>query len=399
MRPILIAAIVCAVLAAGQDLPRGQIVDHVQCTADPAQTYVLYLPSNYTPNKHWNLILAFDPGGRGRRPVERYQAAAEKYGYIVAGSNNSRNGPWDVSRAAAEAMWTDVLQRFSIAPRRIYTAGHSGGARVAMSIAMETSGAPGYGSGSKYPGKIAGVFASSAVYPDDRPLESLGFPVFGSAGTEDFNNLEMHRFDQTVKTAHRLEIFEGPHTWLPESLATRAVEWMELQAIHSGLRPRDDSTTKQWLKQRFAEWEAEAAAQPDPVTHDHALTALAADFEGLRDVSALRARDAAFRKQPGVLNALKQERAIEQAEAQTLSSIAELETALGDDSEQRSDTLWKLRQTLTALSTQAKESTDSSGRRMARRILAGVAAGSRGIGDKEYQELIDSVRLPQPAQP
>jgi poly(3-hydroxybutyrate) depolymerase len=175
-----------ATLVNAQDLPRGQIVDSVKCTADPSQTYVLYLPSNYNAAKRWNLILAFDPGGRGRRPVERYQAAAEKYGYIIAGSNNSRNGPWDISRAAAQAMWSDVLHRFNIDPRRIYAAGHSGGARVAMSIAVD------YGHEVKYPGKIAGVFASSAFYPDDQPLASLAFPVFGTAGTEDFNNLEMH---------------------------------------------------------------------------------------------------------------------------------------------------------------------------------------------------------------
>jgi hypothetical protein len=33
-------------------------------------------------------------------PVQRYQQTAEKYGYIVAGSLNSRNGPWEVSMKA-----------------------------------------------------------------------------------------------------------------------------------------------------------------------------------------------------------------------------------------------------------------------------------------------------------
>lgn len=377
-----------ALAAAAQDLPRGQIVDAVKCAADAAQTYVLYLPSNYTPAKRWNLILAFDPGGRGRRPVERYKAAAEKYGYIVAGSNNSRNGPWDVSRAAAQAMWTDVLHRFNIDPRRIYAAGHSGGARVSMAIATENTRE------GKYPGKIAGVFASSAFYPDDQPLTSLGFPVFGTAGTEDFNNLEMHRFDQTVTSPHRLEIFEGPHTWLPESLAVRAVEWMELQAMKSGLRPRNE----EWLTRFYATLEAEASALQDPVAQDHALTALAADFDKLRDVSAIRARESALLKQPGVQAALHAQRAEQQSEAEALSSIANLEQGLGDGSETRADSLRALRQRLTTLSAQAKAVQDSSTRRMARRVLAGVAAGSRGIDDREYQALVDSVRLPQPPQ-
>ena len=61
---------------------------------------MLYLPPGYSESKRWPIVYAFDPGARGNVPVERYQAAAAKYGYIVAGSNNSRNGSWQVSTDA-----------------------------------------------------------------------------------------------------------------------------------------------------------------------------------------------------------------------------------------------------------------------------------------------------------
>ena len=67
------------------DVLRGQIIDDVVCADDLAQHYSLYLPSTFTPDRAWPVILAFDAGGRGRRGVERYQAGAERYGYIVAG--------------------------------------------------------------------------------------------------------------------------------------------------------------------------------------------------------------------------------------------------------------------------------------------------------------------------
>ena len=86
--------------ARAQDLPRGTIVDDVKCGTDPAQSYALYLPSAYSADRKWNLLIAFHPGARGRAMVEKYAAAAEQYGYIVAGSNTSRNGPWAVSGAA-----------------------------------------------------------------------------------------------------------------------------------------------------------------------------------------------------------------------------------------------------------------------------------------------------------
>ena len=78
----------------------GRVLEKVTCAKDPAQAYALYLPSNYTPQPAWPVIFCFDPGARGLEPVQRFHAAAEKYGYIVAGSNNSRNAVCSRSFAA-----------------------------------------------------------------------------------------------------------------------------------------------------------------------------------------------------------------------------------------------------------------------------------------------------------
>ena len=88
---LAIAALVLSVYpwsAAAQLPQRGTVVERVACAADPAQTYALYLPSAYSPDREWSLLLAFHPAALGRVMVEKYQAAAERYGYIVAASNN-----------------------------------------------------------------------------------------------------------------------------------------------------------------------------------------------------------------------------------------------------------------------------------------------------------------------
>ncbi|UCD37029.1 MAG: hypothetical protein JSW54_09335, partial [Fidelibacterota bacterium] len=97
-----------------EDVPRGEVVRTIICRSDPGQSYSAYLPSAYTPQETWPIIYAFDPGARGQIPVDRFAAAAEKYGYIVVGSHNSRNGPWTVSFSAMKAMWTDTHERFRI---------------------------------------------------------------------------------------------------------------------------------------------------------------------------------------------------------------------------------------------------------------------------------------------
>ena len=174
--------------APAQEIPRGTIIDDVKCAADATQSYALYVPSTYAPDRPWNLLIAFHPGARGRLMVEKYQAAAEQYGYIVAGSNTSRNGPWSVSVAAVQAMSADLGRRFSIDAERVYLTGLSGGARVAMQVALGKN-------------NIAGVIASSAGYPDSQPRAAVPFPVFGTAGTEDFNYIEMRLLDREADLA------------------------------------------------------------------------------------------------------------------------------------------------------------------------------------------------------
>src|SRR5690242_17427451 len=100
----LIVAVLSVSATAAQELQRGVILDDVKCLADPTQSYSLYLPSNYSPDRKWSVMIGFHPGGRGRAIVDKYRAAAEQYGYVIAGSNNSRNGPWSVSMAAIKAM-------------------------------------------------------------------------------------------------------------------------------------------------------------------------------------------------------------------------------------------------------------------------------------------------------
>src|SRR5262249_6043789 len=184
---------------AGQDLPRGTIVDSVITASDPSQSYALYLPSTYSPDRQWSVLIGFHPAARGRAIVETYRAAAEQYGYIVAASNNSRNGAMSASAVSVRAMSGDLARRFPIDASRMYLTGLSGGARVAMQVALNNK-------------TIAGVIASSAGFPDGSPRSSASSAVFGTAGTDDFNYVEMRLLDRKLTSPHFLAVFSGGHT-------------------------------------------------------------------------------------------------------------------------------------------------------------------------------------------
>ena len=360
-----------------QDLPRGQIVDEVRCAGDPTQSYALYLPSTYSPDRAWSLLVGFHPAARGRAMVEKYRAAAEQYGYVVAGSNNSRNGPWQVSAASIQAMSTDLGQRFSIDPRRFYLTGLSGGARVAMQIALGTK-------------TIAGVIASSAGYPDSQPRKSLPFVVFGTAGTEDFNYLELRQLDRALTTPHRVAIFEGGHTLPPDAVALEAIEWLELQAMKSGRRTRDEVL----IDRLFDERQRAIAASTAPAPIVHLLTAVAEDFSGLRDVSAAAARASDLSKQKDVKSALARERSDEDAEARQVGEVLELEAGLRVE-DRRLESLGRLRDALARCARQAGAAADSPERRRARRVLRTITMGAADrVQDAEYLKLLEPYRNP-----
>jgi predicted esterase len=371
---LTLALCLCSTGARAQVLQRGIVIDRVECADDTAQTYALYLPSGYAPDRTWSLLLAFHPAARGRLMVEKYQAAAEQYGYIIAASNNSRNGPYAVSMAAAQAMMTDVSRRFSIDPRRLYLAGMSGGARVAMGLALANN-------------NVAGVIASSAGYPDSQPRTSVPFAVFSTAGIEDFNYIEMRLLDRKLSSAHFLAVFEGGHALPPDDIAFDALEWMELRAMQSGRRNRDDALAGRILQKRRGR-----IAASNPADSVYLLHALVSDFKGLLDVSAEETRLGQMANQADVKKALKRERDADDAEGRILGEIFELESRLGDDG--RLPALLTLRDRLSKLSRTAASEADTPERSQARRVLRSITTGASGrVQDREYLTLLEQYRL------
>ena len=375
---LVLPALLCvnAALAAAQSAERGTIVDPVVCASDASQTYALYLPSAYSADRKWSLLLAFHPAARGRQMVETYRAAAERDGYIVAASNNSRNGPYAVSAAAARAMGNDAQQRFAVDARRIYLAGFSGGARFSTGIALGST-------------DIAGVIASSAGFPDSLPRDSAKFPIFGTAGTEDFNYIEMRLLDRKLSSPHYLAVFHGGHALPPVDVALEAIEWMELQSMRSRRRSRDEAVLHELLEKR----RAKVAAASDVVETLYGLTALVADFTCLLDVSAEAARLDQLSRRSDVKKALKHDRDADEAETRMLREMFGFEAQLPDDN-RRSEALMHLRERLSRLSKAAAADAETPERDQARRILSALTFGAaQRTEDPHYLALLQQYRL------
>lgn len=273
----------------------GQIVD-VACSADSTQSYALYLPSNYTIAKRWPIVYFFDPAGRGRRPVELYRDLAEKYGFVIAGSNNSRNFSSNQSQAV-NAIWNDTHVRLAMDEHRTYASGFSGGARVAGAMALNGSG------------QIAGVIAHGAGYPNTRGEGSDKLLYYFAVGNRDFNWPEVitdgHQREKQ-NLPYRVRQYAGTHQWAPPEVMDDAFQWIILKEMQSGVIPPDQTFVDQQF-QRMQKEAEDASKRNDALAQYEAYRSLASDFAKLKDVSGASAKLALLKQSPALKAALKDE--------------------------------------------------------------------------------------------
>ena len=229
------AAGTVAVPDSGPAPPCGQMVEGVATLADPGETYTLFLPTGYcepaggAEPRLWPALLVFDPRGRSRQAAERFAEGAETFGWILLSTDGTRSdGPWEPNERAVRALLPELDRRYAVDPGRVYAAGFSGGAHVAWLLGRS--------------GGLAGVIASGGRDSPEWLVDDIPFASYGAAGTVDFNFAGMHTVDRHFASrgaAHRLEIFEGRHGWMPPELAFEAMGWMEVVAMTQGRRPVD----------------------------------------------------------------------------------------------------------------------------------------------------------------
>lgn len=380
-------------MASFQTPTPGVVHASVPVTADPTNSYALYLPSAYSPAKRWPLLLAFDAFARGETSVNLFHEAAEKYGFIVVGSNNSRN--FQDPSAAIRLLGADIKEHYSVDPRRLYVTGVSGGARVASSIAIACKSC------------IAGVIACVGGLPSG--VSTPGPEVsdwFLISATEDFNYPEMLHLKEALEknsAVSRLVVFDGQHGWMPKEYAERALAWMQLRAMARGLTPVDKDFIGKQFEERVAEAQA-AQGSGDIVAAARDYREIAVDFRTFRDVKEQEALAKSLAESEAFKKAHKNEKAALDLQDEVATKLGNLVAGIGDMPDNREAFFIQLETEAKSKSRDQKQSSDPArknaiARGMASAFAYAVENGQQEMLKKDYtsaKEMFRACELIQP---
>ena len=200
-------------------LALGRVHKNIACTRDANNHCNIYVPRGYKAGEPTPVLYVFSPGGNA--PVELYSPAADKLGWLVCGSVESRNGQdWAFYLGAFDAMRAEMAARFSPHPHRAYFSGMSGGSRVAVELFC------------REPNSAAGLLAMAAGRGAPRMEKVPGGACVGIAGRSDYNYSELASLGDKCAAQDMASLFldfDGQHGWAPKELVAQAMEWLDAE--------------------------------------------------------------------------------------------------------------------------------------------------------------------------
>jgi hypothetical protein len=198
------------------DAAAGRISGEIACAAESEWSYFIYLPQQFHTGRKWPVCFVMSPGGGSPGTLERYRAAADRYGIMLAVSKQSKNG-FKESEKAMIAMNKDVYERLPILDDMSFSSGMSGGGRMAYRLAElddRIAGVLACGTG-------GGVYLSDGSFRHSKLKKSV--MICSLIGTNCFNRSEAAKSHTEFPKSAQLIWFEGNHDWAGSDLIEKGM--------------------------------------------------------------------------------------------------------------------------------------------------------------------------------
>lgn len=210
-------------------ISKGAVTDSISIPGKSG-TFAIYLPTSYTAEKKFPLLMVFDPQGRGQNTLNLFRTAAEEQGYILVSPNlNLKREPIDSIVNSATSMMYSIFNSFNVDENQIFAAGMAEGAQVASTLPL-------------FYKKLAGIMAIGNSFVNPKYLDKTSpYTFIGIAGRKDYMLYEIEaylKFYDDIDFPTYAYYFDGKEDeWPSSEVVNHAVSGFTLQAIKNGHRP------------------------------------------------------------------------------------------------------------------------------------------------------------------
>lgn len=226
-------------------LSKGTVTDSIPIVGSTNDTYEIYLPTSYSSDKEWPLLMIFDSEGRAKNTLNLFRTAAEEQGYILASPNlNLKTRSADSIVKTATDMMFNLFSAINIDKSQVFAAGMAEGAQVASTIPL-------------FYKDLAGVMAIGNSFVNPKYLnKSHPYTFIGMAGRKDYMLYEIEaylRFYDNIDYPTYVYYFDGQEDeWPAADVVTNAVSGFTLQAMKNGNRPAVQESIKELYQNELA---------------------------------------------------------------------------------------------------------------------------------------------------
>jgi predicted esterase len=188
--------------------------------------YILYIPQGIDLSRKYPLVFALSPSADGNTMVNTWKAVADKYKWIVVGSNEHRNGMLfkDMGPILTNTIKI-IAANYPVDGSRIIATGFSGGGMSSHYLTME------------YPNLIWAIVINTGMITEEyQNGKSYPYPhnkiaVFLASPTDfRYNQMQSDRsFLESIGWKTKWIEFQGGHSIAPEFAYMETAEWIEEQ--------------------------------------------------------------------------------------------------------------------------------------------------------------------------
>lgn len=286
-------------------LQKGMVMDSLEVNDTINQTFSVYLPTSYQPDKALAVLFIFDSKGRGKVAAQLFKPAAEAQGYMLISSNDiDQDKTLQENVKTAGMLISGVSSRIPVNLSSTSVAGFGVGAQVATSLPFLYR-------------NVHGVLAVGDLHLNLDFLDEVERFVFvGVVGAE---QMAIHAMDLASRELGRrnfpgaIYTFDGGEHWPGADIISSALGSLTLQAIKKGLRPADPVLVEELYQDDLGRVDR-LISTGQTVLADELMDVMQTKYEGLRNISQVEDKQSQLRQSRNYKDQRKEVRRIQQKE-------------------------------------------------------------------------------------